>query len=293
MHSGELTGCTGISAGMKRYNDIMKNNEKGKKIGSGWTAQVFEAGEGRAVKLFAPWVQNAWVEHEYRSMRYAYENGLPVPRADELRNDGNRCSIIMERIQGHSMMRDTMFCQHSKLALYGRILADLQVRIHAVKAPAKIPAIHQKLEQRINSASELPSAVKEAALAILKDLSPGDVLCHFDLHVNNIIMSPSGPVVIDWTGAVQGPPEADVARTWFLCTLFPTARPLKALLYPRYAYFYEEYLKKYISLNPINISLVEQWKIPVLAARISEERKPARKKYLLEILEQRLKVVRS
>jgi aminoglycoside phosphotransferase (APT) family kinase protein len=41
-------------------------------------------------------------------------------------------------------------------------------------------------------------------------------LVHFDLHPDNVLMSPSGPVVIDWTNAHAGSPDADVAMTWII-----------------------------------------------------------------------------
>ena len=44
----------------------------------------------------------------------------------------------------------------------------------------------------------------------------GGSLLHFDLHPENVILSPDGPVVIDWTNAHGGDPEADVAMTWVI-----------------------------------------------------------------------------
>ena len=41
-------------------------------------------------------------------------------------------------------------------------------------------------------------------------------MLHGDLHPANVLLSPDGPVVIDWTNAVQGPPGADVALSWLL-----------------------------------------------------------------------------
>jgi aminoglycoside phosphotransferase (APT) family kinase protein len=41
-------------------------------------------------------------------------------------------------------------------------------------------------------------------------------LVHFDLHPDNVLMSPSGPVVIDWTNAHGGDPASDVAMTWLI-----------------------------------------------------------------------------
>jgi tRNA A-37 threonylcarbamoyl transferase component Bud32 len=44
----------------------------------------------------------------------------------------------------------------------------------------------------------------------------GDRLVHFDLHPENVILGPDGPVLIDWTNARSGTPESDVALTWLI-----------------------------------------------------------------------------
>ena len=41
-------------------------------------------------------------------------------------------------------------------------------------------------------------------------------LVHLDLHPENVIVSPSGPVVIDWTNARSGDAAQDVALTWLI-----------------------------------------------------------------------------
>src|SRR4051794_10258399 len=43
-----------------------------------------------------------------------------------------------------------------------------------------------------------------------------DVLLHLDLHPDNVILSPTGPILINWQAAVAGPAAADVAHTWLL-----------------------------------------------------------------------------
>ena len=43
------------------------------------------------------------------------------------------------------------------------------------------------------------------------------VLLHRDLHPANVIRSPTGPVVIDWTNAAAGEPAVDVALVWAIC----------------------------------------------------------------------------
>jgi len=44
----------------------------------------------------------------------------------------------------------------------------------------------------------------------------GAALLHLDLHPANVILSPAGPVVIDWTNAAAGDPAVDVALTWVI-----------------------------------------------------------------------------
>jgi len=60
----------------------------------------------------------------------------------------------------------------------------------------------------------------------------GDRLLHLDLHPLNVIMSPQGPVVIDWPNARCGDPMADVAVTYALvaCGHIPLPRPVAAAL---------------------------------------------------------------
>ncbi len=44
----------------------------------------------------------------------------------------------------------------------------------------------------------------------------GAALLHLDLHPENVLVAPGGPVVIDWTNARAGDPRQDVALTWLI-----------------------------------------------------------------------------
>ena len=44
----------------------------------------------------------------------------------------------------------------------------------------------------------------------------GRRVVHMDLHPLNVIVAPSGPVVIDWTNASVGDPNVDVGLAWVL-----------------------------------------------------------------------------
>ena len=56
----------------------------------------------------------------------------------------------------------------------------------------------------------------------------GATLVHFDLHPDNVILAPGGPVVVDWTNAHAGEADADVAMTWVI--LATSAGPLGRVL---------------------------------------------------------------
>jgi aminoglycoside phosphotransferase (APT) family kinase protein len=42
---------------------------------------------------------------------------------------------------------------------------------------------------------------------------PDERVLHLDLHPANVVLTPRGPVLIDWTNATDGPPDLDVALT--------------------------------------------------------------------------------
>lgn len=126
------------------------------------------------------------MELEARAMRYAYEQGYPTPRVDEVSDDGT--DLVMERIAGVNMV-DALNATPWKAKRFGRIVADLHVQLHEVSGPEWL--------------APAPVGV-------------GDRLLHFDLHPLNVMMSPRGPIVIDWANAARGDANTDVALTWTL-----------------------------------------------------------------------------
>jgi aminoglycoside phosphotransferase (APT) family kinase protein len=44
----------------------------------------------------------------------------------------------------------------------------------------------------------------------------GTAIVHLDLHPDNVMLSPAGPVVIDWSNAGLGDPDVEVADLWLV-----------------------------------------------------------------------------
>ncbi|HWB66820.1 MAG TPA: phosphotransferase [Mycobacteriales bacterium] len=123
--------------------------------------------------------------HEAIAMEAARKAGFPAPVVHELRADDSE--LVMDRVDGPLMM-DLLVKRPHRMPALAVMLAQLHRRLGAIDAPAELPA--------------LPEG--------------GSKLVHLDLHPLNVIMSPSGPVVIDWASASQGRPETDVASTWVI-----------------------------------------------------------------------------
>jgi Ser/Thr protein kinase RdoA (MazF antagonist) len=148
-------------------------------VGSGRASDIIDLGDGRILRRFK---SGGNAEREALVMRHARAHGYPVPHVDEVRDDG----LVLERISGPTMSHDLrrrpwLFRRHS------RLLARLHRALHELPAPSGLPAANG-----------------------------GDRLLHLDLHPDNVMLSPSGPVVIDWTNARRGEPALDVALTWVI-----------------------------------------------------------------------------
>jgi hypothetical protein len=150
-------------------------------LAQGRDCDVFDLGDGTVLRRSRQAYDQTG---EVRVLRYAAEHGYPVPAVVELREEGR--DLVLEKVLGPTMTEELMR-RPWRAGRIGRQLAELHRGLDAIPAPDWLPALPE-----------------------------GDRLVHFDLHPNNVILSPTGPVVIDWTNAVQGRAGHDSARAWAL-----------------------------------------------------------------------------
>ncbi|NUR87043.1 MAG: phosphotransferase [Nonomuraea sp.] len=149
-------------------------------IGEGRTAEVFALSPERVLRRYR---SNTTAADEARIMTYAREHGYPVPEV----YDATERDLVMERLHGPTML-DVLNRQPWRVGAMGRLLGELHDRLGAIEAPGWLrPA-----------------------------LVPGDRVIHLDLHPLNVIITPSGPSVIDWCNAAAGVPAFDLAVTTVL-----------------------------------------------------------------------------
>jgi aminoglycoside phosphotransferase (APT) family kinase protein len=155
-----------------------------KLLASGRDADIYEHGPGLVLRRAR---RGRSMATEARTMAWARDHGYPVPAVDSISDDG--LDLVMERIDGVSMV-EALGRRPWTIPAHGRSLADLHRRLHEIPAPDWVG----------------PAPCGE----------PGDRLLHLDLHPLNVMVTRTGPVVIDWPNAVAGHPDTDVALTWAL-----------------------------------------------------------------------------
>ncbi|MFD3586292.1 phosphotransferase [Streptomyces sp. NPDC058683] len=169
----------------------------GRLLGSGRSADVYEIDEAWVLRRD----RDGWGDAaaEGAVMTYVREHGYPVPR---VRPSGSRTDLVLERLSGPTMLA-ALLAGEMGAAEGGALLASLLRRLHAV--PGRDPAAH------------------------------GSRILHLDLHPDNVMLTPDGPRVIDWTNAEDGPPGLDWAMSAVILAQvavgeLPVARELLAAL---------------------------------------------------------------
>lgn len=173
-------------------------------------AEVYAWAPGQVVKLFRAGIRRRTCVHEARMTRAAFAAGLPAPEVfDEVTLD-ERFGIVMSHLVGPTLMHlsrtGTMTFEQ-----VGVLLATLAIAVHKTPPPREVISLRDHIDHALRACEDpLPEHITNSILPLIDQLSPGDGLCHADLHSGNVIMTAEGPRLIDWTGAVRAPPAYDL-----------------------------------------------------------------------------------
>ncbi|MBB6638394.1 phosphotransferase family protein [Cohnella thailandensis] len=255
-------------------------------IGVGNTASVYEWGSTEVIKLFHDCFDAASeAGKEARNAEIVDGLNVRTPRFSGLVEHEGKPGLVYERIEGKTMLRQIESTAES-IDYHAKLMAQLQFELHQVRV-RNDSNLKKELENRLNWTEELNDGEKRQIRAILASLPEGNALCHYDFHPDNIILSPNGPVIIDWMNVLIGDPAADVARSSMILqsTDLPSNAPewlANGWLSNREyrVWFYEQYWREYQTLSGMLLSDVEQWMVPTIAARIIEVDRVSRGRYL-------------
>lgn len=263
-------------------------------IGQGRTAEIFEWGEGGALRLFREVASLDWVQRELRAFRLVNEAGIPSPAVypsdseDGLIVIEGRLGFAMDRIDGPSMLK-VLTRRPWKLLPFARALAGLHLSMHGQVIP-DLPSQRDRFHRVIDHlADEFGEAMTSRIHDSLDRLSDGNAVCHGDFHPDNIILSGRGPIIIDWGPASAGAPAADVAWTVYLFQHGGNppgmARWQRIVLATFRQLFLAVYRGTYARRASFSWSEVERW-APVIAVIRLGDGIPEEREVLLRIIQE-------
>ncbi len=163
-------------------------------LASGRSADIYDIGDGKVLRRFRSGHDD--LDIEVRVMRLVASHGFPVP---EVYSAEGR-DMVMSRVDGQTMLED-LGNRPTSLLAHARRLAKLQRQLAEIAAPDWLMA---------------PGWTPDPT---------GDRVLHLDLHPMNVLLSPDGPVVIDWTNAAAGPPGFDAAISYVAMSTYDLEGP--------------------------------------------------------------------
>jgi tRNA A-37 threonylcarbamoyl transferase component Bud32 len=149
-----------------------------KLLASGRDADVFDLGDGRVLRRHR---DGRPATKQAELLRYVGSHGYPVPRL----YDASGPDLVLERLEGPELQA---LIRPWNIGRSARLLAGLHRRLHEIPPLAGLDA----------------------------PFGEPVSLLHLDLHPRNVIVTPRGPVVIDWANAANGPGQADVALMYVI-----------------------------------------------------------------------------
>lgn len=263
--------------------------ESSKPIAVGRTAEIYQWDKAHVLKLFFPNFPAAEAQQEAECIRVVQAAGVQTAMATDLIEISGRYGIVLEKLEGKSLfvhLEDNL----SQAAAFAQKLAQIHGNIHQHQSD-QLPEMGAWLIPRIRRGDRLRDSVKDEIIERLNRLPTGNTVCHGDFHLDNVLQTADGPVVIDWCNAFRGHPLADVARTSLMLTT-GGAPPhlnqdqLSELLALRHL-FNEAYLDHYLVSQSFTREDLDPWFLPVAAARLIELA-PDEQQPVLDVIEQKL-----
>lgn len=177
-------------------------------IGKGRISSIYSDGVN-AYKTFPKNYNLDWINYEVIVQNEIYKNTKLSVVKYEINE--NAKEIKMDLIKGITLA-NRMRIDKYKNGLQD--LVNIQKMIYSY-SDLNIPNAHDAFIVRINN-SNLDKSIKENVIESLKSIERKNILCHFDLHFENIMFDGERYFIIDWVDAKLANPSLDVARSYII-----------------------------------------------------------------------------
>lgn len=251
-------------------------------IARGASAELFALSNGKVLKLFRDSVSDEMIAREADTSVYASACGVPTAAALVCLDRDGRRGIVYPRIEGTTAM--IWIRRHPMHA--GRALdqmATIHAAMHQSGAGALRPMKDVLKTDIMHGPSPIP--VQQAAISYLDTLPDGSALTHGDFHLGNVMMTPQGMKVIDWSKAAAGHPAADVVRSEMLMRFGIGPSDWVTNLWRDWAA--RRLARAYFACSTVTARELNQWRPVVALAWLrarDAERTPAFQRYLQKAL---------
>lgn len=237
----------------------------GELIGKGNTADVFDIGNNKVVKLFQLGYPKKSVEKEFKNSKQINNCDIHTVKSYEIIEYNGRYGILYDKIDGISML--DLLLDTQDLDNYAKLLAMLHKKIIAYKTkmPFRLKTI---LKKNIEKTDKVSRNCKVKLLNILNFLPEGNCLCHGDFHFGNIMANQEKYYVIDYMNVCQGHKFGDIARTVYLIEMTPV--PSEANNIDNIYNIKKQVTDIYLKEMCISREILSDWLMITAAARLSE-----------------------
>lgn len=266
-----------------------------KRIGEGRTAEIFAYNKERILKLYRIGFPMEAIKYEFEMSKLAASFGISAPEVYEIIEYEERCGLIFQYIEGSSLLQ-RIVQNPVELNDFIEMLAETHVQIHKHEINTDDSDKHirkqkEVLTHQINQAAQLSKDEKKAIIQCLKKLPDGNRICHGDFHPDNVMVGEK-KWIIDWMTGMIGNPAGDIARTLLLFRYgtLPEGTPshIKEATRLMRVTMGDEYIRHYLSYSNLQLDDIDQWTLPIAAARLTEWIPAEEKEVLLSLIRKRL-----
>lgn len=254
-------------------------------IAKGASAEIFDMEDGTIVKLFRDGVSDDMIDREAGTSIHANACGVPTAAAIARRQwDDGRRGIIYPRLQGQTVMEWI-----GKNPMRAGWALDRMGAIHAVTHRAEATSL-RSLKQVLATDiayGPAPLPLQREAIAYLDTLPDRQALLHGDFHMGNVMLTPQGIMLIDWSKAASGHPAADAVRSEMLMRFGIGPNDWVTNLWRDWAA--RRLRKAYLTSSAVTINDMDRWRPIVALAWLRARnagRTPAFHRYLRKALDQ-------
>jgi tRNA A-37 threonylcarbamoyl transferase component Bud32 len=221
-------------------------------IGSGEYGKVYKIGHGRVVKLFH---DPEFLDMEYKFCKYIGDETTFAPQVFKRVEVEGLKGYEMEEIVGELFI--DVIDESDDLEYYGELMGKHHRILHDYDAEdLDLPHINDVMKKHISKLRHFSDDEKSWLLEVLDMLPQGTSLLHGDYMPYNLIYLDDKLSALDWSDAMLGPREADIARSLYFILDPMDYEDAKYTLSSNK--FIEAYLNGYYG-NKTTMGIIRKW----------------------------------